>query len=229
MDNIMVEIKFRSGFAIHSGYGLAGVLDNTIMRDARGLPYIPASTIKGNVREACNEVSLLLGKKCFSRVVDEIKSILENGGDINNRDSYSYTTQIFGTPFIEPAFEFRSAYLDFPSWKEKELKEVMSWNEAHTSIDPHTGTALEDHLFCYEVVSHLSPESAPLTFHFEIIPNKYAKDELVGFLFCGMRMVEHIGASKTRGKGLVTLEIKTPYNGKDLKEWIGMIFNDKRS
>ncbi len=225
MDNIKVNIKFQSGFAIHSGYGLAGVLDNTIMRDSRGLPYIPASTIKGNIREACNEVSLLLEKQCFSSVIDEIKYICENHGNIDDRNSYSYTTQIFGTPLIEPAFKFRSAYLDLISSQVEELKEIISWNEAHTSIDPYTGTALENNLFCLEMACHHLLEDTT-GFQFEIEPvEKFVGDELISFLFCGIRMVEHIGASKTRGKGLVTFEIKTPYNGKNLDDWIKITFN----
>lgn len=227
MAPIRVTIGFDAGFGVQSGYGLAGLLDNTVMRDAEGLPYIPGTTLKGVVREACTEIALLKGYKPLARVVDEVNAILKQGKDPHDPKNYNPVTRIFGTPLIPAAFEFRSAYLtDGP--KERDLQESLRdrivWNEAHTSISLATGTALEQHLFSSEVVAH-DVCHRNYTFGFDIEPDPDLTDEkLISLLFCGIRLVDHIGSGKTRGKGLVKMEIAMPYEEKDMEEWAEITF-----
>lgn len=228
METISITIHFEAGFAVQSGYGLAGVLDNTIMKDARGLPYIPGTTLKGVIREACEEIALLMGCKPYQTVIAEIKDIKTDGKDIYSPSSYGLVNRIFGTPFIPSAFEFHSAYLKQdgmdPAVSEF-LRDWSSWNESHTSIDPDTGTVKEDHLFSTEVAAH-DLQHPDYDFKFDIVPMpELVDDRLISLLFSGIRLVDHIGSGKTRGKGLVKMDISVPYNGKGLEEWIAITFN----
>ena len=41
---------------------------------------------------------------------------------------------------------------------------------------------------------------------------------------CGIRFVDRVGANKSRGKGVMTMEIPENYGGKSLREWIDITF-----
>ncbi len=232
METITVTINFCAGFAVQSGYGLAGILDNTIMKDDRGLPYIPGTTLKGVIREACEEVALLKDYQLYGAVIEEMKNIAKNGGDPNDATAYGLVTHIFGTPFIPSAFEFHSAYLKQDGMDPATsgfIRDSVSWNEAHTSISHATGTAKENHLFSMEVALH-DLEHSDYAFHSHIVPvSGLVDDEMLSLLFCGIRLVDHIGSGKTRGKGLVKMDIPKTYAGKELDKWIDITFNSNGS
>ena len=231
MEPIRITIRFKAGFAVQSGYGLAGILDNTVMRDARGLPYIPGTTLKGVIREACTEISLLK-REPYKNVIDEMNNIIKQDKDPNIASSYSPVTRIFGTPFIPSAFEFHSAYIGMEETDRDVLEFVRdwaSWNESHTSISPETGTAKKGHLFSMEVTAH-DFHCRDYLFCFDIVPVPgLVNHELFSLIFCGIRLVDHIGSGKTRGKGLVEMDISMPYSGRGLEEWISIIFNHNGS
>jgi CRISPR/Cas system CSM-associated protein Csm3 (group 7 of RAMP superfamily) len=44
------SLTFRAPVGVFSGLGVAGLVDRTMVRDARGLPYIPGSSVKGRLR-----------------------------------------------------------------------------------------------------------------------------------------------------------------------------------
>ena len=54
MSNLAIRIEytlvFTSAFHIGSGYGMAGVVDATVVRHRNGDLYVPGSTIKGRTR-----------------------------------------------------------------------------------------------------------------------------------------------------------------------------------
>ncbi|MDM8525793.1 RAMP superfamily CRISPR-associated protein [Desulfococcaceae bacterium HSG8] len=57
---LKLTISFKSKW--HAGSGEGGfLLDRLIRKDARNLPYIPGSTLKGVVRENCEKLSRTLG------------------------------------------------------------------------------------------------------------------------------------------------------------------------
>ncbi|OPX38179.1 MAG: hypothetical protein B1H11_04875 [Desulfobacteraceae bacterium 4484_190.1] len=228
MEPITISIHFLSGYAVQSGYGLAGILDNTITKDDKGLPYIPGTTLKGVIREACEEIALLKRHRPYETVIEEMKNITKNGGDLKDPNVYGPITRLFGTPFIPSALEFHSAYLKKhgmdPATREF-IRKSVSWNESHTSISYATGTAKKDHLFSMEVASP-DFDHPDYIFCFDIVPAAGLVDnDLLSLLFCGIRLVDHIGSGKTRGKGLVKMEIPAKYAGKSIDDWIAITFN----
>jgi len=226
MEPLEVSVTIRGGFALCSGFGLSGVLDNTIMRDANGLPYIPGTSLKGIVREACEELSMVLGHPCFSKVTDEFSLLLEKKKDLNSHAEYSLITRIFGSPFIPSAFMFHSAYLHrLDSETAAFVKDTAVWNESHNSINPYTGTAKTDHLFTLEVAAGSLDLFKDYKFDFDIVPRKPGEDEkLTSLLICGLLFADRLGAGKTRGKGIIEMDIREPYQGRDKAEWVKQTF-----
>jgi CRISPR/Cas system CSM-associated protein Csm3 (group 7 of RAMP superfamily) len=47
---LFYSLTFRSPVSVFTGLGIAGFVDRTVIRDARQLPYIPGSTVKGRLR-----------------------------------------------------------------------------------------------------------------------------------------------------------------------------------
>ena len=58
MENYRLTFEFIRNFHIGSGYGLARIIDNTVVKNKEDIPYIPASTIKGKLRAAAKRIAL---------------------------------------------------------------------------------------------------------------------------------------------------------------------------
>src|SRR5690606_9013632 len=56
MTTATVVVSMRSDWIVGSGRGRAGGIDATVQRDADGLPYIPAKTLTGVLRDAAERV-----------------------------------------------------------------------------------------------------------------------------------------------------------------------------
>ena len=222
MEPIKVALKIKSGFAIGSGLGLAGILDDTIMRDIRGLPYIPGTTLKGVIRDACEEISLIACHPYYENVVDELKTVAKLAGGRPNPDQMSPVTRIFGSPLFPAIFEFGSAYLDLSDDSIASLIGASAiWSESHNSIEQSIGTAKKDFLFTHEVALPTSSASDIPDYHFgfSIIPlANHIPENLVGLLVCGLRFIDRIGAKKTRGKGVIEMCPEMP--DKEIERWI---------
>ncbi len=54
---ITLTVKMTSDWAIGTGAGHQGAIDSVVARDRFGLPYIPASTLRGLWRDAAEQVA----------------------------------------------------------------------------------------------------------------------------------------------------------------------------
>lgn len=64
--DLQFKLRFDGAFAIQSGFP-RGTIDRTVMRGLNGMPYIPASTLKGRVRDMAERVAPTLGYKNICR------------------------------------------------------------------------------------------------------------------------------------------------------------------
>jgi len=102
---LKLSIRFSSKW--HTGSGEGNLLtDRLLQRDARGMPYIPGSTLKGVIRENCEKLSRTLGFKepCdpHSKSADFFNPLSE---------VLSPVDRLFGNKFEEGGLYFRNAYL----------------------------------------------------------------------------------------------------------------------
>ena len=56
-ENFTLRIEFLSDWHIGSGMGRPGDIDRLVQRDRHNLPYIPAKTVTGIWRDACERVA----------------------------------------------------------------------------------------------------------------------------------------------------------------------------
>lgn len=220
MEPIEVVLTFRGGFAVGSGFGLAGALDHLIERDVDGLPTLPGTSLKGILREACEDIALLMGAPPMENVVSELADLLHRGIPPDH-ENFGDVHRIFGSSFVDPLFRFESAYLDVSDRRLADLVSLhATWAESHNRIHRETGTAEEDHLYSQEfAVTDLGFLSLP--FRFRIHPlREDIPDRLLGILICGLRFAERLGAKKSRGKGIVDMNLARPYRGKTMERWV---------
>jgi len=187
-----------------------GGMDNPVIKDSKGVPYIPGSTIKGKLRSILEKSYYPLrykdendGKGYFDERMTihkfEEEKLYENDP----------ITKIFGNPDVnEPGRGiFRDAFLDVEHFDEnrtelfKNLELEFTEDKIENSVDRISARAVPRNL-----------ERVPrgTQFDFEIILDLYSDHDrdLVKVLLQGLRLLQddYLGGSGTRGSGKVEFE-----------------------
>ena len=207
--NIDYEIQFETPF--HLGTGLRrGLLDRSVCRDANDYLYIPGSTLKGVLREKCEQLA---------RIFDLPVVSPHNEQEAINRfrDDIDIVDRIFGSRYKPGELYFDNATLIaedqklFDSDSEQTPKRyihLQTETRTQTSISRTLGTVREQALFqsefgirtlCFEgeVYGHLED--------FHIYGNQWSYSLLL--LVAGICANNRIGANKSTGMGRYSCQI----------------------
>jgi len=190
---------------LHVGAGHArGLIDRAVVRDGRGQVYIPGSSLKGKAREACER----LARHCDLAVCEPPYPT----GMCGTRGSPCIICRIFGTPGgrLEETFglHWDNAYLT-PQWAQAGARLGLSHARTQVSMSQRRGVGREGLLFTDEFAA------GGLTFQTRISgylnltavlgePGRYY--ELI-LLLGGLRLVETLGGSTSRGAGRCKIEL----------------------
>lgn len=198
--DLTVEITFFSDWSVGTGTGLAGDLDSVIMKDDVGLPMIPAKTVTGILRSACEEAAAALadGGDTWHPVVDHIF------GSQPGFRSKSTHAPVPAALSIRPAL-LPSSQRDYV--RRVQLKDARSAEllraaattvRASTEINKATGTAATGSLRFEErgragqvltAVASIACSSETLAPDVETL------------LACGAALVDRLGGKRRRGAG----------------------------
>jgi CRISPR-associated protein Csx10 len=117
-ERFRVRLTMESDWHVGSGMGRPGNIDRLIVRDADGLPFVPAKTLRGIWRDACErlcrglDVGSLGG---WSRWVDRLfgsqPGLAKRRDDEESRDPTKYHDDPRNEP-IESAVQIRSVYIN---------------------------------------------------------------------------------------------------------------------
>jgi len=206
---IAYRLTFESAF--HFGTGLrGGLIDRLVARNADGFLYVPGSTLKGVLRERCEQLAELFDLEATSPHVEAWR-------EANRRDP-DIVARIFGTRFLPGNVYFDDAQMleddqALFDTDEKERKaEFRTWQteqRTQVAISRRTRTAQHGMLYTSEYGIR------DLRFEGEIVGT------LTGFplersergtyslllLLAGLKSLERIGGSKSTGAGCVTSEV----------------------
>ncbi len=185
-----------------------GGVDSPVIKDAKGVPYIPGSSIKGKIRSLLEQSRYPLrnrdlgdGKGKFDEIL--IIHLFEDGTEDD-------IIQIFGAPdYNEPVRGlFRDAFLDIEHFESnkiqifKNLELEFTEDKIENRVDRISARAMPRHL-----------ERVPVgaLFNFEMILDLYSggDKQLLKTLFQGLSMLEddYLGSSGTRGSGKISFDI----------------------
>ena len=209
MGPLKATIRFDSDFRVGAGWGIPGMVDNTVIRTQERLPYIPGATIKGNVRNSCEEICRVLG---LALPRDD------------EPEADTPVARIFGTPFVPAGFVFGSAYLADEASSKDFLRHFIRV-ERNNRIDARTGTAMEDHFYSSETAWK------SLEFEFEIAESHLFEGTLeekdMALLVASLRYTDRIGAGKSRGRGKCRIEIEDgTWEEKTVEQWLDLAFEN---
>jgi CRISPR/Cas system CSM-associated protein Csm3 (group 7 of RAMP superfamily) len=208
MELLDFAIRIHMERASHVGTGLGrGLVDRTTRRDARGNVYIPASTIKGRLRDACEHVVRL-----YSNQDNGLRACHPpNPANMCRGKDTCIVCRLFGSAYVGERLFFEDGVLTAEIVKAY-TESYQSSPRTRVKLDPRWGTAARGHLFTTEYVEPNLTFAArvsgrlPLT-SFEGKPaHAY---ELV-LLAAGVRMVKELGGDKSAGFGLCEMSFEGP-------------------
>ena len=197
VEKFTLQVSMLSDWHVGTGASGEGKIDRSIARDEEGLPFLPAKTINGVIRDACEELLNWLGH--------------DSDYELDN-----WATFIFGRANHSGRIRIRSGRLDdatrsYLSSQEmsrrKRIARHFSTIKAGVSIDPLSGRAKDDHLSFTEVARPML-----LTAEVEILE---ANENVVALVAAACQMVEYVGGKRRRGLGRCEMKLLTP-NGTEV-------------
>jgi len=218
-----IRLHMLSDWHVGSGYGRPGDVDALVARDADDLPYVPAKTLTGILRDACEQAAFGL-----------------DGGKRDGAWS-AWVSYIFGSqPAVDghlyrpvsAALSVRSARLPEAvrgqlKWATGDgrqaaeaLRKVVTFTKPGVQLDVHTGQAVEKCLRMEE----MARGGATLHADAQIDMAELSTEQqhcVLGLLAVGCRLAERIGGKRRRGGGKVSAEMTIP--GSDEKSEVAWL------
>ena len=208
-------LTMTSDWHVGCGAGRSGDIDRLVQRDKEGLPYIPAKTLTGIWRDACELVALALDEHqsgCWQKWVDYLFG--DQPADPNRSTASSEL------PPRPAALSIRAAYL--PNSVRQVLKYKPALRDALTfvkpgiSIDAESGCAIKDYLRYEEMVRGGTVLQAKCELN--LPQNEEQKRTAYALLVAGSKLVERLGGKRRRGAGKCQLVVE-----EKIKPWIDWI------
>jgi len=211
-DRIRVEYNLAFATPFHCGTGIReGLIDRTVIRDSNGFLYVPGSTLKGVLRERCEQLAHFYEQQGVASPHDT-KAALQGLG--NSRPTM--VGRIFGSQNMPGRLFFddaRQAENDLQQYDSPErsghgkYKSLQVSLSTQVRLDRPTRTAVPGALYTSEfgtndlvfkgtVQGWLGCNAIDSMAQNEITPT-YS----LLLLLAGLRLVERIGGNKSTGKG----------------------------
>ncbi len=220
--NLVAQSKFTaklitiSDWHIGCGAGRTGDIDSLVQRDKDDLPYIPAKTLTGIWRDACELVAFGLDE-------GQENGVWQQWVDYLFGEQPAISTTAVETAPRHAALSIRAAHL--PSTLQQALKEKLQLKQALTfvkpgiSIDPLSGCAKKDYLRFEEMVRGGGGFEAKC----ELNLPENDEDKLAAYalLMAGTQLVEKLGGKRRRGTGKCQLVVEEKQD--NVNAWINWI------
>jgi CRISPR/Cas system CSM-associated protein Csm3 (group 7 of RAMP superfamily) len=196
---VKLELRITTALLIAGGE-MASMLgiDKSTVRDKRGNLLIPASTIKGRLRDECQRI--LLGLNAAQPVCEPPRAEKMCPQPFINGDSdveYCPICRIFGSPWRPSTLYFSD--LIFP--KSRFVEEIRNTStKIGVSIDRCTRTAKDKTLYYLET----SPQGYDSVFGRRMtIEGRIGDEAEAALLYAGIQSLLNIGGSKSVGLGWI--------------------------
>lgn len=230
---IQVSLKYTLTFesAFHCGSGLPRLLiDRGIHRDSEGNLFVPGATIKGVLRDRCEQVASLFGLS--------VRSPHDKNAALSEYNAPDLPSRLFGSRLRPGKLYFDDLRLseeDFEFFKRSNNPWLQITERTQVSISRYTGTAkpamlftsefgVEDVCFHGRILGHVQDLSLPL--EDGLTPGGPSCGVLL--LVIGLLSIDRIGGNKSTGLGKCRINIESlEVSGKacNLADWLEKIDN----
>ncbi|MEP7341950.1 MAG: RAMP superfamily CRISPR-associated protein [Acidobacteriota bacterium] len=226
-----VRLKMLSDWHVGSGAGRPGNIDRIVRRDAEDLPYIPAKTLTGIWRDACERVALGLDDDDKSGVWNQwIARLFGDQPAIEDAERMSAgqngqsdeQPEKDWRPPRRAVLSVRSAHL--PADLRRALaskpvaRDAATFVKPGVSIHPRTGRARTDFLRFEEMARGRVSLTAVCELREDL--SEIERRTASALLVAGARMVERLGGKRRRGAGRCELTIA---GCEEIKPWLDWI------
>lgn len=207
------SLVFESPLLVTSQGAIPGICDRITTTDNNGLPYVPASSIRGRVKDSIRRF-LVDNNSGYS----EFRVCFGQSVPINSKDTLKYCSpkspcalcRIFGSPgALRRGFEFSGAH--YPesavlkirqAFQVGDLTEISLSRRTRNRRDDALRRVSEDHLFVDGVAELFSELNGTIR---ETPTHMRFDDDVRKFdyrlLLLGLRLTTELGASRNRGYG----------------------------
>ena len=220
-DRIQIDYTLQFSAPFHCGTGVRiGLIDRSVMRDGEGYLYVPGTTIKGVVRELCEQLA-----RFYEDSDPEMREMIASPHDKANalRDlgvTHTLVTRIFGSPIcpgrlcFNDARQTKAAKQQYDAANEAKRYQNLLQTELYTQVrlNRPTRTAVRGALYSSEFGVRKMVFEGSIIGGLECIPISADIDELFSgeddeptysllLLLAGLRMLERLGGNKSTGRG----------------------------
>ncbi|WP_119726309.1 RAMP superfamily CRISPR-associated protein [Thermomonospora amylolytica] len=209
---ISLTLRMLSDWHIGTGTAAHGHISRRVLRDEHGLPYVPAKTLNGVWRDACEVAAHALDSGPAGIWHDWVEYLFGSQPAYPGEEATREPDTIARHP--RPAALLLRGPLCLPGELgpvlagRKELRDAVTFVRPGVAIDARTGTAAEDKLRFDE----MARGGLSLVGRAEL-PDSLNEGELgcaLALLWAGAALVEGIGAKRRRGAGRCRLEPSGP-------------------
>jgi len=198
-----IRMELLSDSLFGSGHSIPGSVDEEILYDEIGLPFMKGKTFKGNLRECAEKIS--------SSLSNEFDEELASLFGMENQGVTSWDRLKFSDCTIDN--DVRDILLDkvrkgqiSPS----EIKEALTVTRTFTAIDWETGSYEEASLRTINFVKK------GLVYYVDLSLGRELSSREKGLLAGSVLMLRNIGGMRTRGKGEVSCRLLK--DGEDISD-----------
>ena len=209
----ILDITMLSDWHIGTGAGRVGDIDSLVQRDRHGLPYIPAKTLTGIWRDACELVATGLDNGSPAIWTQWVTYLF---GDQPALEQDAVEVAPTEAALSVRSAHFQDIFVNAISQK-KLLLEAVSFVKPGISID-NNGCAKEDFLRFEEMVRAGSVLSTTCQLQIANLDDSQ-KQAAFALLVAGTKLIERLGGKRRRGAGRCQWEI----NRQNALDWIDCI------
>ncbi len=202
--NLQMDMIFLSPFIVASGFGLAGIIDSTTVKDNDKIVYIPASSIKGKIRSEFKKVMESLEMPVCNSIVADRLEICKND-DVKDACAIC---RIFGSEFYDGCLIFEDAVMEDKTRelfsrivKNRPLPAFQSSIRSGIKLNRYLKTAKEGALFTFEGVN------PSVTFRASFFGSCYITDEEYSLFKGTIETITHLGGNKAGGMGRCNIRL----------------------
>lgn len=212
-NEIKYTLEFAGEFHTGSGTGLPGLVDEFVFRDPQGFSVIPASHIKGLLRDSTYRMLQklnMLNSICTGQQTWHKDQIPDPKDFCSLQASpLCILCALFGSPSISGGVRFSPAtYEQRDTLATLELADCDAYLSAHATIDRKTRRAKPKHLFNLEVVRPLGKYKGSIKFiGWYSETTQLTAEKLQALLLAALLFTRRVGGKRRRGWGACKFEL----------------------
>ena len=195
-----IRIELLSDLCTYSGETYNSLVDMDVIYDEYGIPYIPAKRIKGCIREAALEMQELgvISAEEYHRLF--------------GREGNQKSTFWLSNAYIK---DYKQILSDLQKFQVKEIVTPQNVLEQYTSMRTQTAVNFESGVADKTSLRTMRVVNKGLVFDAECAVQEEDKKNFRN----AVSLVKHMGVSRTRGLGLISMALDEKDEEKAKEKW----------